>query len=50
MFQSGKQKIMNYCLQKRECQDLNYLELLDIPEHTYNYTEYQDGLISDDFK
>ena len=24
--------------------------LLDIPERTYNYTEYQDGLVSDDFK
>ena len=24
--------------------------LLDIPECTYNYTEYQDGLVSDDFK
>ena len=24
--------------------------LLDIPERTYNYSEYQDGLVSDDFK
>ena len=23
--------------------------LLDIPERTYNYSEYQDGLVSDDF-
>jgi len=50
MFQSGKQKMMNYCSKKRECQDLNYLELLDIPERTYNYIKYQDGLTSDDFK
>ena len=26
------------------------IALLDIPERTYNYTEYQDGLVSDDFK
>ena len=24
--------------------------LLNIPERTYNYIEYQDGLVSDDFK
>ena len=26
------------------------VKLLNIPERTYNYSEYQDGLISDDFK
>ena len=26
------------------------IELLNIPERTYNYSEYQDGLVSDDFK
>ena len=26
------------------------VELLNIPERTYNYTEYQDGLVSNDFK
>ena len=26
------------------------VELLNIPERTYNYSEYQDGLVSDDFK
>ena len=25
------------------------VELLNIPERAYNYTEYQDGLVSDDF-
>ena len=25
------------------------ISLLDIPERTYNYSEYQDGLVSDDF-
>ena len=29
----------------------NYdITLLDIPERTYNYSQYQDGLVSDDFK
>jgi len=50
MFQRGKLKMMNYCLKKRECQDSNYLESLDIPDCTYNYTKYRDELISDDFK
>jgi len=50
MFQSGKQKVMNNCLMKRECQNPSYLHLLDISECTYNYTKYRDGLISDDFK
>ena len=30
-------------------QNLSNIELLNIPDCTYNYTEYQDGLISDDF-
>ena len=34
---------------KNKCQALNNLEVLDIPERTYNYSEYQDGLVSDDF-
>ena len=51
MLQAGKQKIMKYfLLKKNTCQNLNNLELLDIPERTYDYTEYQDGLVSDDFR
>ena len=51
MLQAGKQKIMKYfSLKKNICQNLNHLELLDIPERTYDYTEYQDGLVSDDFR
>ena len=51
MLQAGKQKIMKYfSLEKDICQNLNNLELLDIPERTYDYTEYQDGLVSDDFR
>ena len=50
MLQRGKEKIMRIKLKKNECQHLNALQLLDIPECTYNYTAYQDGLISDDFR
>ena len=46
---SGKQMI-KYITKKNKSKSLNYLELLDIPECTYNYTEYQDGLVSDDFR
>ena len=46
---SGKQMI-EYITKKNKSESLNYLELLDIPECTYNYTEYQDGLVSDDFR
>ena len=51
MLEAGKQKIMKYFLLEKDIhQNLNNLELLDIPERTYDYTEYQDGLVSDDFK
>ena len=51
MLQAGKQKIMKYfSLNENKWENLNNLELLDIPERTYNYTEYQDGLVSDDFR
>ena len=33
---------------KNDCRSIN-VALLDIPECTYNYSEYQDGLDSDDF-
>ena len=48
MLQTAKQKIMRYSLKKNRSQ--NTLYLLNIPERTYNYTEYQDGLVSDDFR
>ena len=44
-----KLQMIKYITKKSNCQNLNYLELLDIPERTYNYAEYQDGLVSDDF-
>ena len=48
MLQTAKEKIMKYNLKNNRSQ--NTLYMLDIPERTYNYTKYQDGLVSDDFK
>ena len=51
MLQTGKQKMLKYIRKSNIFQENLYQhELLDIPKCTYNYTEYQDGLISDDFK
>ena len=49
--QTLKHKLMNL-FYKNRLNDNSYFdtELLNIPECTYNYTEYQDGLVSDDFK
>ena len=44
----GKQ-MMQGITKKNECKISIYLEILDIPECTYNYNQYQDGLVSDDF-
>ena len=53
MLKTTKQKlIMKFCKKRI----LNHVSnnvnvaLLNIPECTYNYTEYRDGLVSDDFK
>ena len=46
--QTGKENLMRYFTSKESNCQLQ-VELLDIPECTYNYTAYQDGLISDDF-
>ena len=37
----NRKKLLNYCSFD--------VALLNIPERTYNYTEYQGGLVSDDF-
>ena len=42
-------KIIQRITKRNIYQNLNSHELLDIPERTYNYSEYQDGLVSDDF-
>ena len=49
-FSSIKHKLMIlYNRKKSNCQSSFDVTLLDIPERSYNYSEYQDGLVSDDF-
>ena len=43
---SVREKLVNSFAKDRHAFDI---ALLDIPECTYNYSEYQDGLVSDDF-
>ena len=45
-----KESIMKMCRLGRIDNGVNEVSLLNIPECTYNYSEYRDGLISDDFK
>jgi len=46
-----KKKLMNLCRKKLDdYQNANDFALLNIPDPTYNYNEYRDGLVSDDFK
>ena len=45
-----KQKLVVKLCSKNLCSNLNDIPLLNIPECTYNYSEYRDGLVSDDFK
>ena len=47
--QNGKQKIIQLCSKKHLQYAANDVMLLNIPERTYNYEEYQDGLVTDDF-
>ena len=42
---SVKEGLMKH---RRDCHSIN-IALLNIPECTYNYSEYQDGLVNDDF-
>ena len=44
-----KDKLLNLCYKKHLKADFD-VKLCNIPERTYNCTEYQDGLVSDDFK
>ena len=39
-----------YCKRFFKRKSVLDVKLLNIPERTYNYAEYQDGLVSDDFK
>ena len=47
--QTLRQKLLNL-YHKDNLQNKFDVVLLNIPECTYNYTEYQDGLVSDDFR
>ena len=50
ILQTRKQKMIKCLIKNYQCQNLNNIELLNIPECTYNYSEFQDGLVSGDFK
>ena len=45
-----KEKLMKLCSRRKPDDHSNEISLLNIPDRTYNYREYQDGLVSDDFK
>ena len=48
---SIKENLMKLWKRRKSNHDSYYdIALLNIPERTYNYSEYQDGLVSDDFK
>ena len=50
MLKTTKQKLVKLCNKKNLNNNSNVVvALLNIPERTYNYTEYRDGLVSDDF-
>ena len=51
MLKTTKQKLMmKLCKKKSVSCVSNNIALLNIPECTYNYNEYRDGLVSGDFK
>ena len=51
ILQTSMGKLLIFCCKKHYKHNLAFdVELLNIPEHAYNYSEYQDGLVSDDFK
>ena len=50
MLQTTKQKlVMKFCSNQSSSHNSNNIVLLNIPECTYNYAEFRDGLVSDDF-
>ena len=48
ILQNLKDKLINFCY-KNHSKNNHYIDVA-LSERTYNYTEYQDGLVSDDFK
>ena len=51
ILKASKEKLVKFC-HKNHTRNIRYIDvaLLNIPECTYNYSEYQDGLVSEDFK
>ena len=49
IMQNIKQNVKKTCNKKHLKLDSYNVALLNIPERRYNYAEYQDGLVSDDF-
>ena len=45
-----KEKLLEKVWSRKKPSNSFSVALLNIPERTYNYSQYQDGLISDDFK
>ena len=43
------EKLIKFFAVKKSSRNSYNLTMLNIPERTYNYNEYQDGLVSDDF-
>jgi len=48
--QNTKLKLIKLCSKRHIKNDSYDVSLLNIPKSMYNYAEYQDGLVSDDFK
>ena len=51
ILQASKEKLVKSCY-RNHSRNNHYIDvaLLNIPECTYNYSEYQDGLVSEDFE
>ena len=51
ILKTSKEKLVNFCY-RNHSKNNHYIDvaLLNIPERIYNYSEYQDGLVSDNFK
>ena len=43
------EKLIKFFATKKRSSHAYDVALLNIPERTYNYNEYRDGLVSDDF-
>jgi len=50
LLQILKVKLIKICSHKKSNHNSFDIRLLNIPDHAYNYNEYQDGLVTDHFK